>query len=503
MTSFATFICVAVLPSIAYPSHPSAYPYAPFFPFPVPEFLLSAALWSLAYLLRDALYNFIAALTSYLPFIPPAVSILISTGLHTLLSLLLQQSALPLLLVPQYAFSNHPTASNPAFKRVWWIALGWAAAEAVTAVKNGYEAIALYRGVLVTAHRNDFEAGAGASPVKPDTRFSESLPGSTHTLGMARYSGAPSSDELLPDERRPLLSDAQHSHMNGNGCEVDVALKMQVDQNIDELIALRNREELEEMYGIPVIVRFLFFFFFFFPDACLTPVCLSPANSRFHILPAAHQLHLDVARRLSFAVSCIHVFHCRHFFQPFISSVPGRDEHATPHYTPDGRPCAVWTCGSAYASRPSCSRCADGSICMLFGFSWFLLCRFGGLGGSCVAEALMSCRPTRKKNGVQYGVCIYVQKIYRCLDAVGCTIKRLCQLLGSMRSMKTRKRTGIGKVQLLDAFQQTPQPISTLYTGRLWCRQECSSCPPIEKFHREEMRQRKAKFEDTHIICKE
>jgi len=256
LTSLITFICLAVLPSIAYPSHPSAYPYAPFFPFPVPEFLLSAALWSVAYLLRDPLYNFIAALTSYLPFIPPAIPILISTGLHTLLSLLLQQSALPLLLVPQYALSNHPTASNPAFKRVWWIALGWAASEAVVAVKKGYEAITLYRGVLVTAHRNDFEAGASTSPVQP-----ELLPGGAHTPGAAGHSGSTSRDELLREERQPLLPGVQHLHMNGDVCEVDDALKMQVDQDIDELIALRNREEQEETYGIPFIVRLFFSLF--------------------------------------------------------------------------------------------------------------------------------------------------------------------------------------------------------------------------------------------------
>lgn len=135
---------------------------------------------------------------------------------------------------------------------------------------------------------------------------------------------------------------------------------------------------------------------------------MPPANSRFHILPAAHQLHPDVARRLPFAVSCIHVFDCRRFFFFQLSSIPGRDKHAAPHHAPDGRSCAVRTCGSTHASRTPCPRCAHGSICMLFSFSWFLLCRLGGLGGSCVAEALISCRSTRKKKLVfQQG---YVQK---------------------------------------------------------------------------------------------
>ena len=35
-----------------------------------------------------------------------------------------------------------------------------------------------------------------------------------------------------------------------------------VERDLDQLIALKNREELEELYGIPVIVTFIFSLFF-------------------------------------------------------------------------------------------------------------------------------------------------------------------------------------------------------------------------------------------------
>ena len=130
------------------------------------------------------------------------------------------------------------------------------------AVKTGYEAIAVYRGVLVTARRNDFEAGASTGPVKP-----EPLPGGANIPGSAEHSESPSRDELLRDERQSLLPGTQHSHMNGNGRGVDVTLKMQIDQDIDELIALRKREELEEMYGVPFIVRSFVIFLTHISDA--------------------------------------------------------------------------------------------------------------------------------------------------------------------------------------------------------------------------------------------
>ncbi len=37
--------------------------------------------------------------------------------------------------------------------------------------------------------------------------------------------------------------------------------------------------------------------------------------------------------------------------------------------------------------------------------------------------------------------------------------------------------------QVLDAFQQAPEPISTLYTGRLWCRPGAFVSAHRMKFH--------------------
>ncbi|KIY52259.1 hypothetical protein FISHEDRAFT_56015 [Fistulina hepatica ATCC 64428] len=108
------------------------------------------------------------------------------------------------------------TWKDTAFARAWWIALGWALAEGVVAVQQGYACLALYRDVLAI---------------------------------VKRYTGiidTPSKITIC----RPVDS------MEGRR-EVSVKLPddicCELGQDVDQLIALRNREELEEIYGIPFI----------------------------------------------------------------------------------------------------------------------------------------------------------------------------------------------------------------------------------------------------------
>jgi hypothetical protein len=276
LTWIITFVILAVLPFLVYPiddsiPHRPSYPYAPYLPFPAPEFLTSIALWSFAYLLREPIYFLIAALSSPFPSISPTLPILLSTALHTILSTLLQQSAIPLLLIPQHQALAYPAAWDPAFRRVWWVALGWSAAEAVMAIKQGYESIALYKDVLVSVHRS-----VSPSPGKPITGL-----GSTHdhsgsssphiskvaTAETSLEAGTSAIDLLhrgVEDDGygpHNFYEDGEQDALLPRGSrnarhqfELEDALKMQVDRDIDHLIALKNREELEEVYGIPVIV---------------------------------------------------------------------------------------------------------------------------------------------------------------------------------------------------------------------------------------------------------
>lgn len=269
LTFIVVFTLLAVLPTIAWPIDitqlPSPFPYPPYLPYPVPEFLLSIALWSLSYLLRDPLFAFVAFLTSAFDALPTATPIVLSTASYSFLSLLLQQCAIPLLLIPYYMYNDHPTSEDPAFRRVWWIALGWAAAEAVVGIQQGYEAITLYRDVLVSVHRSHFGNGSTGSPRKLDNddfRLPVIRSPINTSPRLTPAAGSSATDllnrgfedevyeqpaDVVGDERQLLLP--QQSRIGRQEYE----LQIQLERDVDKLLTLRNREELEEVYGMPVI----------------------------------------------------------------------------------------------------------------------------------------------------------------------------------------------------------------------------------------------------------
>jgi hypothetical protein len=175
LTTLLSFICLALVPTLVFTTQtPSLFPYPPYLPFPILEALTATALWSLSYLIRDFLYA--TALFIVPSFLSSSFSTIIitilSATLQTTFNLLLRQIAIPILLIPYY--SNHlaqhhryPTWEDDAFKRVWWVALGWAAAEAVVGVKQGYESIALYKDVLVNVNMSSTEMGSRERPAAP------------------------------------------------------------------------------------------------------------------------------------------------------------------------------------------------------------------------------------------------------------------------------------------------------------------------------------------------
>ncbi|KAK7055515.1 hypothetical protein R3P38DRAFT_2847509 [Favolaschia claudopus] len=207
VTAVVTFVLLAALPNIAFKSekpHVPTYPYPAILPFPLLEILASIALFSLAHLLRNPIYALSAAL---LPFPLPAT--LLSTTVHTLLSTAARLFTLSILLVQRYALHPHATWKDPAFRRVWWAALGWAAAEAVVSVHQGYMGLALYREVLVP------------------------IPSSSSTAASPRSE----------TERTPLLPQHQPA----------ADLDTEVEQDLEQLIALKAREELEDVFGLPLV----------------------------------------------------------------------------------------------------------------------------------------------------------------------------------------------------------------------------------------------------------
>jgi len=337
-TAILSFIFLGLLPILAFPSSsPSPFPYPPYLPFPLPEVCTAAALWSLSYLVRDFLYatslsgtSLISFPTTRFPSFIPILTSLVSAFLQSASALFFRQLAVPILLIPFHSTErmgllwlivseghehHFPTWQDDAFRRVWWVALGWAAAEAVVGIKQGYESISLYKDVLVSVKRvvskdemmittrspnvsdeegqvdiddaikdapplsriNEGEASATPTQKKSNSSPEVVVPAASaeniHTLPppliafpsrREHQNSLSSLDSISPfedlsrsvtmGERQPLLPLNRPSPRHTQESERLLA-EDAVERDLDELMALKSREELEEVYGIPVIVR--------------------------------------------------------------------------------------------------------------------------------------------------------------------------------------------------------------------------------------------------------
>ncbi|KAF8660703.1 hypothetical protein AX16_001570 [Volvariella volvacea WC 439] len=292
-TSF--LILLAFLPTIAYPiiNTPPSYPYSSLLPYPLPELLTAICAWSLSHHLREPLYSLTLFLTN--PFnslnndqipVPSPLTHLLSTTLHTFFSLLLRQATIIVLGIAHYMVFGHPTWHDWAFRRVWWIGLGWSFAESLVAIKQGYEGIALYKDVLVPSPLSRFK-GTGNGPM--NGAWGEYTPlsrqrsyGATETSGQvgstkSRQISPPAGGlgttdperpvydspvDLLGPDRESALPRSNSKGKMGNGKAIigpassyhsEEELEIEVDRNLEQLNALKAREELEEVYGIPFI----------------------------------------------------------------------------------------------------------------------------------------------------------------------------------------------------------------------------------------------------------
>jgi hypothetical protein len=197
----------------------------------------------------------------------------LGTALHVVLRNALRTAALPICAISGGA----ATFRDLKFRRVWWLALGWSLAEVAAGIAQGYETLALYRDVLVPESRaRELVASAVAFPstswppppiknrgsdsVSPsraaaaDDRLRESLSRGEDGAGSCPEVAASSSPpppppppvrgrELLPLSSRSAWTAAH-----------DAEIRLEVDKDFDELIAVKAREELEELYGFPAIV---------------------------------------------------------------------------------------------------------------------------------------------------------------------------------------------------------------------------------------------------------
>ncbi|KAF4586291.1 hypothetical protein EYR38_010566 [Pleurotus pulmonarius] len=244
LTTLLVWISFAILPSVAYSTrHPSTiYPYLPYFPFPLPELLTAFAFWCVAYVARPPIFAVISfastftTLDSASSWLPTALS----TFLHTVLSLILCIASIAILQIPLHHAHGHPTYHDPAFVRVWFLALGWALAEGLTAVWQGYGALAAYKDVVVSVNLDDDRE---ASPAH--------TPSSGNGKAPLRQSPEPShsAEQGLSSTKSSMSASQQRA---SDVAEED-AIQLELERDFEELMAVKLRDELEELYGIPYI----------------------------------------------------------------------------------------------------------------------------------------------------------------------------------------------------------------------------------------------------------
>jgi len=135
---------------------------------------------------------------------------------------LLRLATLPILGIRDDMQHHFPTYTDYAFFRVWWASLGWSFVEVVVAIWQGYEHLALYKDVMIPPSRvKEFLRAA----VPPEERDCYEIP----VVDLVA-----STDLLLPQQQAENDDD-------------------ELEQQLDKLVRIKTREELEEVYGVPVI----------------------------------------------------------------------------------------------------------------------------------------------------------------------------------------------------------------------------------------------------------
>jgi hypothetical protein len=237
ITSLLVWLLAAFVPPLIWPTDAPTTPPVPYFPTPLPEILLSVSLFALSHSLNPYLFALAGTLLPH----PISASIL-GTALHVLLRNALRISAFPLLRLDGAAIYR-----APAFRRLWWLALGWSLAEVVVGIAQGYETLALYRDALVPEGRARELATAALSIAVQTPKNG----GATSTSPFRAY------DERLwegtsrvEDGSEVIRSPVRRYPSTISGADI----QLEVDRDFDELVDVKAREELEELYGFPAIV---------------------------------------------------------------------------------------------------------------------------------------------------------------------------------------------------------------------------------------------------------
>ncbi|KAI0000794.1 hypothetical protein BJV74DRAFT_114771 [Russula compacta] len=260
VTSFLVWIILALAPLFLWPNRSPSIPHPPYFLTPLPELLLSTSLFSLSHLLNPYLFMIARVLIPH-----PTATCVLGTALHVILRNALRTAAFPMLslAVP----SGAATFRAPAFWRVWWLALGWSLAEVAAGIAQGYETLTFYRDVLVsesTARELVASAMGLTVPTWPQPKSSGSDSDSPprtadeqlrESLSRGEDGGGGSGAEVVASPVRGRRQQpSSYRERSSWGTTNDVVIQqLEVDKDFDELVAVKAREELEELYGFPAI----------------------------------------------------------------------------------------------------------------------------------------------------------------------------------------------------------------------------------------------------------
>ena len=213
-------------------------------PSPIREILTAGAAWIVGFALRLPLFYLATLFHTYVN----GFTLVLSTLFQVVSEELLRLSVLVLLGIQLERTREDEEGPwvdswDPAFTRVWWIAMGWAAADVVVGLAQGYDQLSLYKDVLPpysspsprdspSVSVRHSPTRTGKQPLRP-TSATATQPHSHSPPSIAVHSTQPSQGTLTPD----------------------------LETQISHLLALKSRAEIEDVYGSPLpnIPLFLMF----------------------------------------------------------------------------------------------------------------------------------------------------------------------------------------------------------------------------------------------------
>ena len=258
----------------------TAWPYS-ISPSLIREILTAAAAWTVGFALRLPLFYLATLFHTYIN----KFTLVLSAFFQVFSEELLRLSVLVLLGIKLERGRDDEEGGkawgeawgdvwDPAFTRVWWVAMGWAVADVVVGLVQGYDQLSLYKDVLPPypspSLRNSPSVSVrhsptrtGKQPRRPSAATTTTAQPRPHSYshsppGIVVHSVHPSQEILTPD----------------------------LETQISHLLALKSRAEIEDVYGSPLPNIPLFLMFLQRLDSILLNLGLTLLLSAAYVLSA-------------------------------------------------------------------------------------------------------------------------------------------------------------------------------------------------------------------------